>query len=66
MTRTMPLPMPRRNLALAPMKPVARPNVVTTATFQWDPMTRTYHPESELLDRIRVWVNEGGSGGDIQ
>ncbi len=66
MTKIMHLPAPQRNITLVPMNPAGRQNVVAIRTFQRDPMRRAYHPESELLDRIQVWINEGGRGGDIQ
>jgi hypothetical protein len=30
------------------------------------PMTKARHAELELLDRVRIWINEGGGGGDVQ
>ncbi len=66
MTKIMHLPIPQRNLASAPMNPVGRQNVVAIRTSQRSPMAKARHAEKELLDRIQVWINEGGRGDDVR
>jgi hypothetical protein len=66
MTKIMHLPTPQRDRGSAPMKPVAMQNVVAIRTLRRVPMIRARQAELELLDRIRIWINEGGGGGDVQ
>lgn len=66
MTRIMHLKTQHRDRSSAPMKPVTMQNVLAIRTPPDAPMTTTRQGESELLDRIRTWINEGGGGGDVQ
>lgn len=60
------LPTPRRDPGSEPTKPVAMQNVIAIRTLPDAPMTAARQTELDLLDRIRIWINEGGGGADVQ
>jgi hypothetical protein len=66
MTKIMHLPTPYRDRGPAPVRPVTMQNVLAIGTPTEAPMTKARHAELELLDRVRIWINEGGGGGDVQ
>jgi hypothetical protein len=66
MTRIMHLTTPHRDRGSAPVKPVTMQNVLAIGSPLDAPMTKPRHAELELLDRVRIWINEGGGGGDVQ
>lgn len=66
MTKIIHLRTPQRNCTSASINPVTKQNVVAISTAQRVPVPKAYLAESGLLDRIRVWIDEGGGGGDIQ
>jgi hypothetical protein len=65
MTKIIPLPASRRDCGPA-VTPITVQNVVAIGTPSDVPITRVRNVELELLDRIRIWINEGGGGGDVQ
>ena len=66
MRRTMHLPPPRRAPGSAPTKAVVIQNMRAIRTPPGVPMPRLRRADLELLDRIAIWINEGGAGGDVQ
>jgi hypothetical protein len=42
------------------------PNVLAIGAPADAPVTKARHAQLELLDRVQIWINEGGGGGDVQ
>lgn len=66
MTKIMHLQASHRDRSSAPVKPLTMPNVLAIGAPADAPTTKARPAELELLDRIRIWINEGGGGGDVQ
>ena len=66
MAKIMHLQTSHRDCGSAPLKPVTMPNVLAIGAPADAPVTKARHAQLELLDRVQIWINEGGGGGDVQ
>jgi hypothetical protein len=66
MTKIIHLPTSHRDRGSAPKMPASMENIVAIRMLRAVSVTGARRAEGELLDRVWIWINESGWGGDIQ